>query len=282
MPTINKIPQVMIDEHIAWHDRPGNPSAGGRRINPFPPFGRRPALGSGEEFLAWHQGFVQRFHQWVSTLPAGERPAQNTIAPWTAIPQPLKMSMLGWSVTLADEEQLLDNMSNFASLDELGRFLEWSMHGFLHHASSQMWNETALMSFESPRSSYFWQLHGLVDHWRQQWIDQQQPQQAPLFTILQIDAAKTSETIGAPGEIDRYQFTIATTRELTIETTGPSDTVLYIAGPDNPQRSHSSNDDGGENFNARVKASFSPGTYQVYVEFYDRSAMGNYGISISS
>ena len=25
MPAINNIPQAMIDEHIAWHSRPGNP-----------------------------------------------------------------------------------------------------------------------------------------------------------------------------------------------------------------------------------------------------------------
>lgn len=65
----------MIDEHIAWHSRPGNPSAGGRRIDPFPPFGRRPALGSGEEFLLWHEGFVQRFLQWVNGLPANQQTA---------------------------------------------------------------------------------------------------------------------------------------------------------------------------------------------------------------
>jgi len=85
----------MIDEHIAWHSRPGNPSAGGRRIDPFPPFGRRPALGSGEEFLLWHEGFVQRFLQWVNGLPANQQPLANTLSPWRAIPQMLKMSMLG-------------------------------------------------------------------------------------------------------------------------------------------------------------------------------------------
>ncbi|TDJ00723.1 MAG: hypothetical protein E2O76_04565 [Caldithrix sp.] len=54
-------------------------------------------------------------------------------------------------------------MSNFGSLDELGRFLEWSLHGFLHNAAAGMWNEQILLSFQSPRSTYFWQLHGLID-----------------------------------------------------------------------------------------------------------------------
>ncbi len=282
MPTIQNIPQEMIDEHSAWHGRPGNPSAGGRRIHPQPPFGRRPALGSGEEFLVWHQGFLQRFHQWVGSLPTAQRPDANAIRPWLTIPQMLKMSTLGWNSALANSEQLLSNMSNFESLDELGRALEWGMHGYLHNAAGDLWNEPVLLGFESPRSSYFWQLHGLVDHWRQQWLDQQQPQPEPLLPILEIEGAPVAATIGAPGEVDRYQFTLTTSRDLIIETTGPSDTVLYVAGPDNPEREHSSNDDGGQDFNARIAAQFSPGTYHVYVVFYDRGATGQYDISVRS
>lgn len=282
MPTIGNIPQSMIDEHVAWHSLPGNPSGGGRGIDPFPPIGRRPALGSGEEFLVWHQGFIERFFQWVNGLPTSQQPPADTISPWRAIPQMLKMSMLGWDADLADEEQLLSDMSNFDSLDDLGRFLEWSLHGFLHNAASGMWNEPILLSFESPRSTYFWQLHSLIDHWRQQWVDNQQPAPNPLFTRLQIDASATQAAIGSAGEVDRYIFNADSASRLVVETAGPSDTVLYIAGPNNPQRLHSSNDDGGQNFNARIDTQFAPGTYFVYVVFYDRSQTGNYAITVSS
>lgn len=282
MSNISNIPQAMIDEHIAWHSRPGNPAAGGRRIDPFPPFGRRPALGSGEEFLVWHRGFVQRFHQWVNGLPVNQQPPANAISPWRAIPQMLKMSMLGWNNNFADEEQLLSDMSNFDSLDDLGRFLEWSLHGFLHNAATRMWNEPILLSFESPRSTYFWQLHGLIDHWRQQWIDNQQPRPNPVFTPLQIDAGEIQAAIGTPGEIDRYLFAVTSAGRLVVETTGPSDVVLYIAGPDSPRRFHSFDDDRGQNFNARIDTQFTPGTYFAYVVFYDRSQIGNYAISVSS
>ncbi len=260
---------------------PGNPSAGGRSIDPFPPVGRRPALGSGEEFLVWHLGFVARFRAWVDNLPANQRPPANAIAPWQAIPQMLKMSMLGWNSSYAAEEQQLSNMSNFASLDELGRFLEWSLHGFLHNAASDMWNEPILLSFDSPKSTYFWQLHGLIDHWRQQWLDNQQPAPNPLFSPLQIDGGETQASIGSPGEVDRYLFTVTAPVSLVVETTGPSDVVLYIAGPDNPQRLHSTNDDGGAGSNARIQAQFTPGLYYVYVVFFDPSGTGNYAISVS-
>ncbi len=282
MANIGNIPQEMIVEHIAWHQRPGNPSAGGRRIDPFPPIGRRPALGSGEEFLVWHRGFVERFLQWVGNLPADQRPSSNDLRPWQVIPQMLKMSMLGWNSRLAEEEQQLLNMSNFASLDELGRFLEWSLHGFLHNAAARMWNEPDLLTAESPRSTYFWQLHGLIDLLRNQWIENQQPVLDPLFSPLQIDDGETQASIGSPGEIDRFLFIVTAPNNLVVETTGPSDVVLYIAGPDNPQRLHSTNDDGGAGFNARIQSQFTPGVYYIYIILYDRSQTGNYAISVSS
>lgn len=118
---------------------------------------------------------------------------------------------------------------------------------------------------------------------RQQWVDDnQQPAPNPLFAPLQIDASATQAAIGSSGEVDRYLFNVASANRLVVETTAPSDTVMYIAGPNNPRRLHSSNDDGGQNFNARVDTQFIPGTYFVYVVFYDRSETGNYAISVSS
>ena len=81
------------------------------------------------------------------------------------------MGMVGWGPGHAADEVRLSNMSNFSTLDELGRFLEWGLHGWLHIATARMWNERVLETYESPRSTYFWQLHGLIDQWRQQWVD---------------------------------------------------------------------------------------------------------------
>ena len=274
MAIITNIPQAMIDEHIAWHSRPGNPTAGGRAIDPFPPFGSTPAAGSGEEFLVWHSGFLSRFLDWVDNLPTAQKPTSSSIAAWTAIPQMLKMSMLGWNATLANEESQLSDMSNFGSLDDLGQFLEWSLHGFLHNAASGMWSEPMLLSFESPRSTYFWQLHGLIDHWRDQWVN------PPVIVNPTIGGGTVQVAIGTPGEVDTYQFNVANTSNLKTETSGPSDTVLYVAGPDDAGVLHSSDDDGGDGFNSKIEASFDPGDYVIYVVLYDRSRVGQYGISI--
>lgn len=173
MSTIANIPEEMITEHVNWHTKPGDPGGGGRAIEPWPATGPRPAAGSGEEFLVWHKGFIERFHAWVDQLPDNDKPDANAITPWTEIPAGLKMGMVGWNQSHADDEALVADMSNFASLDGLGRMLEWGLHGFFHMASARMWNEPFLLGWESPRSAFFWQLHGLIDHWRQQWVDAQ-------------------------------------------------------------------------------------------------------------
>ena len=172
MPDIPNIPEAMIDEHENWHMQPGNPSRGGRTINPWPAPGIGPLRGSGAEFLNWHGGYIDRFNAWVNTLPDNAQPDQASIEPWTAIPMGFKMGMLGWNQERSSQEQRLQDMSNFGTLDELGIFLEWGLHGFLHGAAARMFNEPVIMTFASPRSTYFWQLHGLIENWRQGWIAQ--------------------------------------------------------------------------------------------------------------
>ncbi len=174
MPEIKNIPNKMIDEHENWHTQPGNPSLGGRTINPWPAPGTGPLSGSGAEFLNWHHGYIDRFNQWVASLPQEQRPAQADIQPWTEIPMGFKMGMLGWNQELSNQEQRIQDMTNFATLDDLGIFLEWGLHGFLHNAAARMFNEPVILSFASPRSTYFWQLHGLIENWRQRWIAQSQ------------------------------------------------------------------------------------------------------------
>jgi hypothetical protein len=281
MSIITNIPEAMLTEHVNWHTRPGNPAGGGRQINPWPPVGGGPAGGSGEEFLVWHRGYLARFHQWVQSLPQTDRPDPASIAPWQAIPQGLKMGMVGWTAARAQDEQRLANMSNFSSLDEVGRFIEWGLHGFLHSGSSAMWNEPVLLSFRSPRSTFFWQLHGLVDHWREQWevAQQDQPGASP-FAPLEVDGAAVQGAIATGGEVDLYAFFAGAAGDYTIETLGATDTVLYLAGPDNSTALLAVNDDSDGNWNARITRSLPVGAYFLYVTHYSATGTGAYEIRV--
>ncbi|RLD36526.1 MAG: hypothetical protein DRJ10_01905 [Bacteroidetes bacterium] len=162
MATISSIPEDFITEHINWHSKPGNPNLGGRKTFPFTP-------DSGEEFLVWHHSFIKKFRKWAEKNPDKVPGYPDSIRAWTEIPPGLKMSIYGWNFNLLQDERLLDNMSNFGTLDILGIKLEWGIHSFLHNAARNMYDEPILMSFESPRSTYFWQLHGLIDLWREKW-----------------------------------------------------------------------------------------------------------------
>ena len=285
MSIIENIPQNMITEHINWHSRPGNPSGGGRAINPWPPTGSGPAPGSGEEFLNWHQGYIQRFMQWYEAQPESARPPRAQIQPWQSIPTHLKMGMNGWNAQLASEEARIQAPSNFGSLDELGRFLEWSLHSFLHSAAAQMHSEPVLLSFESPRSTFFWQLHGLIDQWRAAWVawdtrDAEEMDPVRLgFEPITVGTPVTA-SIALPGEVDRYVFTTSEPGAYQMETRGPTDTVLYLAGPNNPQRLINVNDDGGVGRNARLRYRLPAATYYLYVVHYSSQGTGNYEMAV--
>ena len=229
---------------------------------------------------------MQRFNEWVASLSEAQRPSAATIAPWTTVPTSFKMGMLGWNASRAAEEAQLQDMSNFGSLDELGRSLEWSLHGFLHQASEQMFGEPVLMTFASPRSTYFWQLHGLIEHWRQEWLDWDAanttvtPIASP-FVPIPVEGSQVNAAIGSPGEIDRFQFTIAATGDYRMRTHGATDVVMYLAGPDNPQRLIASNDDGAGDSNALLQATLPAATYFVYITHYSSAGTGDYAISVT-
>lgn len=138
--------EVMITEHIRWHVCPKE--LGGRKI-------LQGEKGSGEEFLNWHHGFIARYMAWRKKN--GLRP----ISPWTELP-PKLVGVDTFNPT---------TIIRYLSLDELGLAIEGSIHGTMHDQFKTKYEDDALNTLSSPRSFYFWKLHGLIDVWRQAWID---------------------------------------------------------------------------------------------------------------
>lgn len=169
MAIIQNIPIEFVQDHVNWHSYPGYMDKKGRRVIPWPEGSAEPAKGSGREFLEWYHTYLEKFYSWVQDLPENERPQPESIAPWTEIPFAMKTSMLDWNAQLAAEEEKTRRLGAFATLDDLGIFIEWKFNGWLHKTAALLWNEPILISLESPRSTYFWQLHGLFDHWMKQW-----------------------------------------------------------------------------------------------------------------
>lgn len=158
MAEIPNFPDDLLHLHHAWHNHGAHPELPGRQI----PFGQP---GGGLEFLTFHRNFMRSFHDWYDTQPFADPAA---VAPWSAVPAELKTAALGWTqVTAGQEQRLLTNSPAFTSADELGTFIEGGVHNqFLHTAAADFYHDELVRPpAMSPRSTYFYKIHGLINHW---------------------------------------------------------------------------------------------------------------------
>jgi hypothetical protein len=140
-----EVPKNMINSYISWHSK--RPEEGGTTI----PQGH---FGSGEEFLNWNRQFIAKYKRWCKQY---DKPF---VLPWYKVPPEL--------MQITDGINTLKSKS-FGTLDDLGIFLEkWAR--MLHDGAAKIYNEPVLKTLESPRSSYFWQMYGLINTWRKDWL----------------------------------------------------------------------------------------------------------------
>ncbi|HIO92175.1 MAG TPA: tyrosinase/peptidase [Leucothrix mucor] len=112
----------------------------------------------------------------------------------------------------------------------------------------------------------------------------QPPPQPPIdrVTDLSVNASATSASIAVGGEVDEYRFDVASFGEVTIETSGGSDTFITLFGPNNATDQIAQNDDGGDNLNAKITMNLSAGTYHVATRLFSPTTTGSYAIRVSS
>ncbi|MCH9052930.1 MAG: tyrosinase family protein [Proteobacteria bacterium] len=103
----------------------------------------------------------------------------------------------------------------------------------------------------------------------------------PVPTLV-IDGATFNASIGSAGEVDEYTFDVTAFGSFTIETSGNSDTVMTLSGPNDPTDQLAFNDDGGANLNSRIVRNLSSGEYVVRVGLFSPNTTGNYAIGVSS
>lgn len=108
------------------------------------------------------------------------------------------------------------------------------------------------------------------------------PNGGGLGQLIEVGDGPTEAGIGAAGEVDVFRFKVPAFETHTIETFGPSDTVITLFGPNDSNAQIAFNDDGGENFNSRITLNLSAGTYYVRVQLYNSGSTGNYSIQVLS
>lgn len=103
----------------------------------------------------------------------------------------------------------------------------------------------------------------------------------PELTVNEL--VSLSAGIGQAGEQDLYRFTATKPGVYTIETSGPSDLIMSLYGPDSQTALLAEDDDSGQDRNARIMANLTTaGTYYVQVRHYNRtSGIGDYRIMVS-
>lgn len=151
------------ERHHAWHTAGGAHGHPGRRI----PMGQP---GSGIEFFQFHRDLIYEFFAWNErngfVIPV------NQVTPWQTAPV-FMQNDASWGTYQGAYNRIVNNSPAFSSEDQLGIFVETGIHnGFLHGATSR-WlrsqGQTAeadiINSFHSPESSFFYQIHGMVDWW---------------------------------------------------------------------------------------------------------------------
>jgi hypothetical protein len=153
---ITTLSPELLHEHHTWHTRIGE--VGGRSVAMGQP-------GAGEEFLKWHRYFTRK----VLASLAGTIPAAQTVR-WASIPAELKA--WDWTDELAEAESRLTRPWSFGSLDAFGTFIETGIHAWLHAASAATFSEPIVGEIHSaPSSTYFYQLHGLIDYWFERFLN---------------------------------------------------------------------------------------------------------------
>lgn len=99
-------------------------------------------------------------------------------------------------------------------------------------------------------------------------------------TELTVGAPAEKAAIGSYGEEDLYRFEVPQTGRFEVKTSGKTDLVLMLLGPDSESRLVAEDDDSGYGLNPRIREVLIPGTYYVRARHYSKKGKGEYAIGV--
>ena len=106
------------------------------------------------------------------------------------------------------------------------------------------------------------------------------PGKDPAEGVLEPGVPVDAE-IGKPGEQDLYTFSLVTDAQAVIETTGHTDLVMSLYGPDSRVRLAGWDDDSGRHLNARISEYLTAGDYLVKLRHYRERGEGGYTVTLT-
>jgi len=94
-------------------------------------------------------------------------------------------------------------------------------------------------------------------------------------------AAMHEAEIGEAGEEDLYRFVVENRGRHTISTTGSTDVVMALFGPNSETNLLAEDDDSGAGRNSLITATLEPGVYFVQIRHYSGAGTGAYRILVT-
>ncbi|MCM1982628.1 M12 family metallopeptidase [Lyngbya confervoides] len=104
----------------------------------------------------------------------------------------------------------------------------------------------------------------------------------PPVTALNVtEIPATTASIKEAGEEDLFRFQAATAGHYVIETTGTTDLIMKLYGPNNATQLVAEDDDSGQGYNPKIAVDLNPGEYLIQIRHYNRAAgTGDYGVRL--
>jgi hypothetical protein len=101
-------------------------------------------------------------------------------------------------------------------------------------------------------------------------------------TRLQVGAGSMSASIGQPGEEDLFAFEVVEPGRHVIETSGKTDVMMKLFGPNSGTLLIAEDDDGGAGLNPRITKRLGAGEYLVQIRHFNRRrGTGDYAIRVT-
>jgi hypothetical protein len=126
------------------------------------------ADGYGAALLDFHRDFVADVLAWMRETGRDT----SLVQPWSEIPAELVADVTFSSTRAEAVRRITERPYAFGDLDDFGLFLtsdsrSKNLHLWFHDVCQAVYRDTLVRPFETaPRSSYFYNFHGLIQRWR--------------------------------------------------------------------------------------------------------------------
>lgn len=97
---------------------------------------------------------------------------------------------------------------------------------------------------------------------------------------VEVDGHAAEASVEKNGEEDEFSFRVRDPGTYVVETSGPTDVVMAVFGPDSKTRAVAEDDDSGTDRNAKISTVLMAGEYLIRIRHYSHSGTGAYRLTI--